>query len=213
MSTSEGELLDLTPIQEFVEQELWVLKQERSQKNPRIKIRTNTCEGALKSSIEEDIPETIRILQENVSLSRHIALKRDEMIQKLDASLEEIDLGIEELEKNGDDSETKCILDDLQKMRQRVLENRTQILSSMNAQINILDISRKETLEFSRATIRNTIAVAKHTIEIDKQTATSLKAEKERLKISHRQLGYFAAKKEQKAAVTAVPTTGIPGPK
>lgn len=212
MSTSEGELLDLTPIQEFVEQELWLLKQERSQKDSRIKTRISTCERTLKSSIEEDIPETIRILQENVSLSKQLSLKRDTMMQKLDTYLKEIDLGIEELEKNGDDSETKRLLDDLQKMKQRVLENRTQILTSMNAQINILDTSRKETLEFSRAIIRDTITVAKQTIEMDKETAINLKAEKERLKISHRQLGYFAAKKAA-ATATAVPITSIPGPK
>ncbi len=185
MSASPKDLLDSNPIQKFVQKELLDVKQELREREPVIQERIIACENSIKTSIDDDIPETVEILRKNAELRKRIEFERDEKIKKFDDLLAEIEADIAVLpniEENADE------LKSLEEERQMAIKKKGEIEAHITALLSRLDADKVKTLEFSRAIITETINTGKQIIRDNKAELAFLKEKERRFTISAEQL-------------------------
>jgi hypothetical protein len=185
VSASPKDLLDSNPIQKFVQKELLDVKQELREREPVIQERIIACENSIKTSIDDDIPETVEILRKNAELRKRIEFERDEKIKKFDDLLAEIEADIAVLpniEENADE------LKSLEEERQMAIKKKGEIEAHITALLSRLDADKVKTLEFSRAIITETINTGKQIIRDNKAELAFLKEKERRFTISAEQL-------------------------
>jgi hypothetical protein len=204
MSAFGDELLDLNPIKELVQENLLDVKRELDEREPVIQKRITECEKRIQYSIKNDIPETVEILRKNVELRKRIVSERDNRIKEIDDVIAEIDADITALP---DTEENVEALKALKEEKQEAIKKKEETDAKFTVLLNRLDADKVKTLEFSRATITETINIGKQTIEQDKAELAALKEKKRHLTLSYRQLSYIAPPKKPPVS-KEVPTDG-----
>ena len=189
MSASPKGLVDLNLIQNFIQKELSDVKKELKKREPVLEACIIACEKGLKTSIEEDIPETAEILRKNAELRKRIEVECNEKIKKLDDLLAEIEAEITALP---DIEESSDELKSLEEERQGVIKKKDDIEAHIIVLLSRLNADKVKTLELSRAKITETINTGKQIIRDSKAELALLEEKERRFTISAEQLHYSA---------------------